>query len=81
MTEADWHARGASVLGMHLSVADDEVLVWFNRRAERALVRLPTLAAGWTIGMLSEGDEETVLTSPDAALLPPRSVVALLPGQ
>jgi len=81
MTEADWHARGASVLGMHLSIADDEVLVWFNRRAERALVRLPTLAAGWTIGMLSEGDAETVLTSPDAALLPPRSVVALLPGQ
>src|SRR5690606_30840759 len=34
MSEADWHDAGASVLGMQLATAHDEVLVWFNRRTE-----------------------------------------------
>ena len=41
MNEGDWNDSGASVLGMHLRHKDDEVLVWFNRRVEPVVARLP----------------------------------------
>ena len=80
MTEADWHARGASVLGMHLRIADDEVLVWFNRRAERVLARLPQRELGWAPGLVSDGQGEEIIAAADAALLPARAVVVLVPA-
>ena len=79
MGGADWHARGASVLGMHLRIADDEVLVWFNRRAERVLARLPHRELGWSVGIISDDGAEATMGGEDAALLPPRSVMVLVP--
>ncbi|MDR3474033.1 MAG: glycogen debranching protein GlgX [Devosia sp.] len=81
MTENDWHAGGAAVLGMHLNIGDDEVLVWFNRRAERVLARLPHRELGWEVGIISDDGAETTMGDEDTALLPPRTVVALVPGR
>ncbi len=75
MTEGDWNQSGASVLGMHLRYKDDEVLVWFNRRVEPVVARLPEGA--WSVGLLSDQSSE-VAFSEGTATLRPRSVVALV---
>lgn len=75
MNEGDWGQSGASVLGMHLTHKDDEVLVWFNRRAEPVVARLPE--GGWQVGILSDNTAEVVITE-GTATLTPRSVVALV---
>jgi glycogen debranching enzyme len=80
MTEGDWHAGGASVLGMHLKVGEDEVLVWFNRRAEQVTARLPQIETGWSVALVSEDGAETSVSGGGTVLLPPRSVVALIPA-
>ncbi|MBN9316517.1 MAG: glycogen debranching protein GlgX [Devosia sp.] len=78
MNEHDWNDAGASVLGMRLQTADEDLIVWFNRRIDPVLARLPE--GYWTVGLLS--DDKAVLPLADrAATLPPRSVVVLLKGQ
>jgi glycogen debranching enzyme len=76
MTEGDWGDPHASVLGMELRSGKDHVLVWFNRRAEPASVKLPR--GGWLLGLISD-DKATVGFRSGEAVLPPRSVVVLLP--
>ncbi|WP_244466866.1 glycogen debranching protein GlgX [Devosia geojensis] len=76
MTEGDWSEHGASVLGMHLSVKKDVVLVWFNRRSEAVVARLPE--GNWSVGFQSDAAEVTFAGG--AATLPPRSVVVLVAG-
>ena len=49
MNDGDWNRAGASVLGMQLRTADDEVLVWFNRHAEAVTAMLP--AGDWAVGL------------------------------
>jgi glycogen operon protein len=78
MNEGDWQDRGASVLGMELNSGDDHILVWFNRRAEPVTARLPP--GGWTIGLVSD-DRAEVTFSDGTVVLPPRSVLALVPGE
>ncbi|MGB3336220.1 MAG: glycogen debranching protein GlgX [Devosia sp.] len=75
MNEGDWNDSGASVLGMHLRHKDDEVLVWFNRRTEPVVARLPD--GGWDVGILSDSTTSVALTD-GTATLTPRSVVALV---
>lgn len=75
MTEGDWNDWTASVLGMHLRNKDDEVLVWFNRRSEPVVARLPE--GNWTVGILSD-HAATVAVADGTATLVPRSVVALV---
>ncbi|WP_338720096.1 glycogen debranching protein GlgX [Devosia sp. XK-2] len=75
MTEGDWNAGGASVLGMQLRHKDDEVLVWFNRRIEPVVARLPE--GEWAVGLQSDDSAEVQFTE-GTATLPPRSVVALV---
>ncbi|SEQ04060.1 glycogen operon protein [Devosia sp. YR412] len=75
MTEGDWNDWTASVLGMHLRNKDDEVLVWFNRRTEPVVARLPE--GHWTVGVASDATATVVLTD-GTATLTPRSVVALV---
>jgi len=75
MTEGDWGDASGSVLGMHLTHKDDEVLVWFNRRAEPVVARLPE--GGWELGILSDSGA-TVAIADGTATLTPRSVVALI---
>jgi len=77
MTEGDWSEHGASVLGMQLTVKKDVVLVWFNRKAEAVVARLPE--GNWTVGFQSDTAE--IKFAGGAATLPPRSVVALVPGE
>lgn len=78
MNEGDWNNSGASVLGMHLRHKDDEVLVWFNRRVEPVVARLPE--GEWAVGILSDNGSAVAL-SESTATLTPRSVVALVrPG-
>jgi glycogen debranching enzyme len=78
MNEQDWNDASASVLGMHLVQGDDELIVWFNRRVEPVLARLPE--GYWTVGIIS--DDRAVLPLADrAATLPPRSVVVLVRGK
>ena len=79
MTEGDWGDSSASVLGMQLSIADDDVLVWFNRRAEDVPARLPSRPGGWTIGLVSDDLADTAVVG-RGLVLPGRSVVALVPG-
>lgn len=75
MNEGDWGYSGASVLGMQLRNKDDEVLVWFNRKAEPVVARLPEGA--WTVGIQSD-NTANVAFSEGTATLTPRSVVALV---
>jgi glycogen operon protein len=75
MNEGDWGYSGASVLGMHLRYKSDEVLVWFNRRTEPVVARLPE--GDWTVGILSD-NLATLAISEGTATLTPRSVVALV---
>ena len=78
MTDQDWNEDSASVLGMWLQSASDELIVWFNRRMEPVLAHLPE--GPWQIGLLS--DDQAVLSVADgAATLPPRSVVVLVRGK
>ena len=78
MSDADWNDAGASVLGMRLQTDKEDLIVWFNRRVEPVLARLPE--GYWTVGLLS--DDKAVLPLADgAATLPPRSVVALVKEQ
>jgi glycogen operon protein len=78
MTEADWNDSSASVLGMHLRHKDDEVLVWYNRRVEPVVARLPE--GDWAVGLQSDDGSEVAITE-GTATLPPRSVVALVRPQ
>ncbi|HEY8574895.1 MAG TPA: glycogen debranching protein GlgX [Devosia sp.] len=79
MNEGDWGDSTASVLGMHLHNKEDEVVVWFNRRVEPVVARLPQ--GEWMIGIVSDPGTEIVLRD-GTATLGPRSVVALIrPGQ
>jgi glycogen operon protein len=78
MSEGDWNDAGGSVLGMHLATADDEVLVWFNRRIEPVDAVLPE--GGWSVGLVSDPAAE-VTVSAGRAKVPPRSVVALVRAQ
>jgi len=75
MTEGDWQESGASVLGMHLHDKGDDVLVWFNRRSEPVVARLPE--GDWAVGIQSD-DTFDIGFSEGTATLPPRSVVALV---
>jgi glycogen operon protein len=78
MTEADWRAPDASVLGMRLAIANDHVLVWFNRRTEPVDARLP--AGDWAVGLCSD-DKADVAVADHTVMLPPRAVLALIPGE
>ena len=75
MTEGDWQDSSASVLGMHLHDKGDDVLVWFNRRAEPVVARLPE--GDWAVGIQSD-DTFDIGFSEGTVTLPPRSVVALV---
>jgi glycogen operon protein len=75
MNDGDWNDSGASVLGMHLRHKDDEVLVWFNRRVEPVVARLPE--GGWQVGILSD-NTASVAVADGTATLSPRSVIALI---
>jgi glycogen debranching enzyme len=63
------------VLGMQLRFKGDEVIVWFNRRIEPVVARLPM--GRWAVGIQSDPGEPIALTE-GTATLPPRSVVALV---
>src|SRR5688572_24172153 len=52
MNEGDWRDSAASVLGMQLTNKDDQVLVWFNRRTEPVVARLPE--GTWAVGIQSD---------------------------
>ncbi|UXN68699.1 glycogen debranching protein GlgX [Devosia neptuniae] len=75
MNEGDWRDSAASVLGMQLTNKDDQVLVWFNRRAEPVVARLPE--GNWAVGIQSDSSAE-IAFSEGTATLTPRSVVALV---
>ncbi|KKB10050.1 glycogen debranching protein GlgX [Devosia chinhatensis] len=75
MNEGDWNDAGASVLGMQVWHKEDEVIVWFNRRIEPVVARLPE--GDWVVGIQSDDGLEVPLTE-GTATLPPRSVVALV---
>ncbi len=78
MNDADWNDAAASVLGMRLRTTQEDLIVWFNRRMDPVLARLPE--GHWQVGLLS--DDKAVLPLADrAATLPPRSVVVLLKAQ
>lgn len=78
MNEGDWNDSSASVLGMHLRHKDDAVLVWYNRRVEPVVARLPE--GDWAVGLQSDHGSEVAITE-GTATLPPRSVVALVRPQ
>lgn len=75
MNEGDWRDSAASVLGMQLTNKDDQVLVWFNRRTEPVVARLPE--GTWAVGIQSDSSAE-IAFSEGTATLTPRSVVALV---
>lgn len=77
MTESDWTDSSASVLGMLLAVGDDVVLVWFNRKTEPVSAKLP--AGSWVVGHVSD-DKAEVAMRDGMVILPPRSVLALVPA-
>ena len=78
MTGGDWNDASASVLGMRLQHDAEDLIVWFNRRIEPVLARLPE--GYWTVGLVS--DDRAVLPLADrAATLPPRSVIVLVKGR
>lgn len=80
MRVVDWEASDASVLGMHLRMAGDELIVWFNRCHVPVEVHcgLPDNGDRWRVGFVS-GGEVHIDAQPDQFILPRRSVVALVP--
>jgi len=81
MNEGDWTDGGASVLGMQLDIGDDEVVVWFNRRAETVEAQLPAHEQGWSLVLVSDDAAEVPIDASSATItLPARSVVVLTPG-
>ena len=78
MQEGDWTDSAASVLGMLLAANDDVVLVWFNRGMEPVLAKLP--AGNWAVGHASD-DKAGVAMAEGMIILPPRSVLALVPAE
>jgi glycogen operon protein len=78
MTEGDWRDAGASVLGMHLQTQIDEVLVWFNRRIDPVVAKLPQ--GNWAVGLEST-EEDNVVPANGTVTLPRRSVIALVRAQ
>src|SRR5688572_16071303 len=78
MNEADWNDAAGSVLGMHLATAEDEVLVWFNRRIEGVEAKLPDGA--WAVGLASD-DEAEIAFKLGRVRVPGRSVLALIRAQ
>ncbi|MCZ4345641.1 MULTISPECIES: glycogen debranching protein GlgX [Devosia] len=75
MSEEDWQASGGSVLGMQLRNKEDEVLVWFNRRSEPVVARLPE--GEWAVGIESDNTAQSALAD-GTVTLTPRSVLALV---
>ncbi|RDE10173.1 glycogen debranching protein GlgX [Pelagibacterium lacus] len=81
MTQADWQAPDASVLGMLLHEAGETLLVWFNRVRERVEVRLSAEpGVAFDVALVSCRDAE-VIAGPHSLVLPPRSVVILAPAK
>jgi len=80
MAEGDWNDGGASVLGMHLRIGEDEVLIWYNRRAEAVHAILPGRDdfPGWDVGIVSDADANVEVVG-NTVTLPARSVLALVP--
>jgi len=82
MEVGDWNEAGASVLGIRLVHGEDDLLVWFNRRIEPVLARLPE---GYWKAELCSDDIAVVPVAAGAATLPPRAVVVLvrshIPGE
>lgn len=78
MTEGDWGDGDASVLGMHVRYKDDDVVLWFNRRVEPVVARLPD--GEWAVGIQSDPVANVGITE-GTATLSPRSVVALVHPQ
>jgi glycogen operon protein len=78
MGEGDWADAGGSVLGMHLTVPDDEVLVWYNRRIDAVMATLPE--GGWAVGLASDDKANTTIAD-GKVRLPGRSVVVLVRAQ
>jgi glycogen operon protein len=78
MSPDDWSNADQSMLGMQLRIADDEVLVWFNRHAEEKPARLPE--GNWAVGFVS-AEQEGLPIVDGTVTLPPRSVVALVRAQ
>jgi glycogen operon protein len=60
---------------MQLNIAGDQVLVWFNRKAEAQDARLPE--GEWSVGLVSD-DQAEVTVAEGKTVLPPRSVLALV---
>ncbi|MEQ1769607.1 MAG: glycogen debranching protein GlgX [Devosia sp.] len=77
MSEGDWSDGGASVLGMWVRTADDNVLVWFNRHSDAVDAKLPP--GEWAVGLVSL-DKAELMIMPGSIVLPPRSVTALVPS-
>jgi len=80
MTEGDWRDSGGSVLGMQLDIGEDEMIVWFNRRAEDVPAHLPEHEQGWSVALVSDDKAEVALEEDGTVILPPRSVLVLVPG-
>ncbi len=78
MNDGDWNDASGSVLGMRLQTSDEDLIVWFNRRIEPVLGRLPQ--GYWTLGLVSD-DKAVVPLADGAVTLPPRSVVVLVKAQ
>jgi glycogen operon protein len=75
MTPEDWNDAGASVLGMHLNISGDEVLIWFNRHTEVIEAKLPE--GEWEVGLCSDDAAEVAIGEGKVGL-PARSVLALV---
>ena len=80
LRDADWQDAGAGAFGMRLDIKGDEVLAWFNRSDEpvQAFCPLPRTGSLWQVG-ISSIDTIGRQTEPGHWLLPPRSVVVLVP--
>jgi glycogen operon protein len=75
MTPDDWNDAGASVLGMHLNISGDEVLVWFNRHTDTVEAQLPE--GEWSVGLISDDKAEIAIADGKVGL-PARSVLAMV---
>ncbi len=80
MGEADWHHGEAGVLGMHLVIPGDEVLVWFNRTHHDVYASLPKTVGEWRPDLVS-APGVAVAVGGGKVLLPARSVVALVASE
>lgn len=80
MEDGDWQEGGASIVGLHLNIDDDQVIIWLNRWVDPLQVNCLVAAnTDWEVGFSSSPDATISGEDPGVFEVPARAVIVLVP--